>query len=76
MKKTIGEDVVDRARTHYTQALDSVNAYLGAGGEKTAADRTKELIAGNPTASELLARGYPQYVAEGVARGSNGGNNS
>lgn len=65
-KKPISQDVVERARHQYAAALKSARSYIGPLVEEPSP--TQKLIAGNPTASELLARGYPQYIAESVAR--------
>lgn len=56
---------VHMAQAMYPKVLASVTAYLSST-EKPNPSQTR--IAGNPTASELLARGYPQYIAESVAR--------
>lgn len=68
MKRSRADSIIERVRTRGAQVEQSVASYLAPTGGSTSTDRTQELIAGNPTASELLARGYPQYVAERVAR--------
>lgn len=66
MRPTRSQAIADRARGKYQSALKAATAYLGP--QQPTPSATEQLIAGNPTASELLARGYPQYVAEDVAR--------
>lgn len=70
-KRPITQDIVERARAQYAGALDGARAYLGPLAEQPSG--AQKLISGDPMASELLARGYPQYVAEHVARSRGGG---